>query len=75
MQFLLALQSIDAIKDRDEECNPSVFFSSFLLLCTYMVCLLVIQDKYYDDHPRLLSWSFIRFSTVMMIYECGSHID
>jgi hypothetical protein len=28
----------------------------------YMGCLLMIQDKYYDDRPLLLlSWSFISF--------------
>ena len=68
MQFLLALQSIAAIKDRKRERetrkkkNVTLLpLSRSLFFHTYMACLLVIQDKYYDDHPRLLSWPFIRF--------------
>jgi hypothetical protein len=41
-------------------------------LWIHLACLLMIQDKYYDDRPLPLSWS--RTGVVMMIDECGSHI-
>ena len=62
--FLLALQSIDAIIDIEEEEEKNVTLLSFffaLHMYVYMACLLMIQDKYYDDRPLLLSWSFICF--------------
>jgi hypothetical protein len=44
----------------EKACNPASFF--FFSSHMYMGCLLMIQDKYYDDRPLLLlSWSFISF--------------
>jgi len=59
------LQSIDAIiteekKKKKDKCSVAFILLIALAYVRILGCLLMIQDKYYDDRPLVLSWSMIR---------------